>query len=130
MNDENQKTNPNVSSQVSSVRRELETNSSGYISHTEQAPVIPDEVKEAGVEAVTHPEVHTQEPTLVKEYPEVVGPLTEKSNITVKPVSKPALPVEQAVKTEDIEDSYTWFLALVQKVRSKMNILSLNRKTT
>jgi hypothetical protein len=94
---------------------------SDYVSHSEQAPKIDTEVKEAGVEAVSETPQLTQahEQIGVKLSPESSKPNLEASAGQTMPMSQTK--AQQVVKTnKNIRDSILWFAILMLKNFKKM----------
>lgn len=126
MEDPAQKTPINLNDQVSSVRREIEiaAHPSQEIAHSEQAPILSEEVKEAGVEATV------LAPNLTKEHfdvgishsPEAVKPNLEPTGAVSFPMTK-----TEAVSAERgrDDDSRTWFGTLLAKIYRRLGTLSL-----
>jgi hypothetical protein len=94
---------------------------SDYVTHSEQAPKIDAEIKEAGVEVVSEmpklTEVH--ERIGVRLSPESSKPNLESSDGQAMPISQ--VNAQQIVKTnKNIKDSILWFAILMLKNFKKM----------
>jgi len=96
---------------------------SDFVVHSEQAPKIEQELKEAGVEAVS------ETPKLTEVHEKIgvkLSPESSKPNLENEPSSTQSMPISQAsaqqiVKTnKNIKDSILWFAILMLKNFKKM----------
>lgn len=115
--DEQKQLQPAVSASAGQKEQEpiLSTQVSEYITSSEKAPEIPDEVREAGVEEVAEKDpLANLSQTGVKASGHFTKPKTEPEGIIKSPLTKvEALSIE---KKESKKNSVRWLATLVKKI--------------